>query len=110
MNPVERQTGAYGAPQPYQPGYQAPGYGSAGILNIKDYLVESILVTLFCCIPLGIAAIVFSVQARTKISVGDYAGAQAAANTARTLVWVSLGITLAFGIIALLSSLGSGGY
>jgi len=94
----------------YQPGYRAPDYPAALIQNIRDYLVESILVTLFCCPLLGIIAIVYSVQARTKKSVGDYTGALAAANIAKTLVWVSLGLVLGLSVLVLLIELASGGY
>lgn len=31
-------------------------------VKIKNYLIESILVTLLCCLPLGIPAIVFAAQ------------------------------------------------
>lgn len=66
---------------------------------VKDYLVTSILVTLCCCLPLGIVAIVFAAMSRSKLAAGDYRGAQADANTASTLCWVSfvLGILLAIG-------------
>jgi len=42
----------------------------------KNYLVESILVTIFCCLPLGIVGIVFASQVSTKYVAGDYAGAE----------------------------------
>ena len=41
----------------------------------KNWLVESILVTIFCCLPFGIAGIVFAAQVNSKWAVGDYSGA-----------------------------------
>ena len=41
----------------------------------KNWLVESILVTIFCCLPFGIAGIVFASQVNGKFASGDYAGA-----------------------------------
>ena len=51
-----------GGPQ-YAPGmpYQTQaGYG--GPVNIPNYLVQAILVTICCCLPAGIVAIVFAAQ------------------------------------------------
>lgn len=94
-------------PPAYQQNYVAPG---ASVQTVRDYLTESILVTLFCCMPLGIPAIVFAAQARSKKGVGDYQGAQKAAGTARLLVNLSLGLAIAYMVIMLLANLGSGRY
>ena len=50
---------------------------------VPDYLVPSILVTIFCCLPFGIPAIVFSATAKGKLESGDYAGAQRDAEKAK---------------------------
>nr|MBS0036909.1 CD225/dispanin family protein [Saprospiraceae bacterium] len=41
----------------------------------RVWLVESILVTLFCCLPFGIVGIVFSAQVEGKYNAGDIEGA-----------------------------------
>ncbi|MFZ3275199.1 MAG: CD225/dispanin family protein, partial [Lutibacter sp.] len=41
----------------------------------KNYLIESILVTIFCCLPFGIVGIVFAAQVNAKFDAGDYEGA-----------------------------------
>jgi hypothetical protein len=41
----------------------------------KNWLVESILVTIFCCFPIGVVAIIFAAQVNSKWAAGDYAGA-----------------------------------
>ena len=47
-----------------------------------NYLGQSNLVTLLCCLPLGIVAIVYSSQVDTKYAKGDYDGAKAASANA----------------------------
>lgn len=64
--------------------------GQPPIPKPKNWLIEPILSTLFCCLPLGIAAIVFAAQVDSKYASGDYAGASKAANTAKTLTLVSV--------------------
>lgn len=48
----------------------------------KTWLVESILVTLFCCLPLGIVGIVNASSVERKFKDGDYAGAEKASQDA----------------------------
>jgi Na+-driven multidrug efflux pump len=56
----------------------------------KNYLVESILVTIFCCLPFGIAGIVFASQVNSKYSLGDYDGALQASKDAKK--WMNWGL------------------
>lgn len=65
----------------------------------KNWLVESILVTLFCCLPFGIAGIVFSSQVNAKFAAGDYAGAQKASLEAGK--WTKIGFFCGIAVIAL---------
>lgn len=54
----------------------------------KNYLVESILVTIFCCLPLGVVGIVFAAQVNSKYDAGDYAGAEQASKQAKQfMMW-----------------------
>lgn len=48
-----------------------------------SHLVFSILTTLFCCLPLGIVSIVKASQVSGLWAQGNYAGAQAASDSAR---------------------------
>jgi hypothetical protein len=68
-------------------------------LNIPNYLAQAILVTLFCCLPLGIPAIVFAAQVNGQIQVGNIQGAMESSRQARKFYWLAFGIGLA-GIIA----------
>lgn len=56
--------------------------------QIPNYLVQSILVTLFCCLPFGIPAIVYAAQVDSKQAGGDYAGALDSSGKAKTWCWV----------------------
>jgi hypothetical protein len=73
-------------PPPPPPGYppQPPAAQAP-----KNYLVWSILVTLFCCVIPGIVAIVFSAQVNGLWAQGRYAEAQKASARARTWVIIS---------------------
>ncbi|MDX6382196.1 MAG: hypothetical protein QOI57_3220 [Rubrobacteraceae bacterium] len=66
--------------------------------NVPGYLLPlSILATLFCCLPVGIIAIIFSVQARSKSQAGNYAGASQAVRYAN----ISLIIAVVSGILVI---------
>ena len=62
--------------------------------GIPNYLAQSILVTLFCCLPLGIPAIVYAAQVNSKLQMGDTAGALDASRKARIFVGWSFGLGL----------------
>jgi predicted secreted protein len=74
----------------------------------NNYLVWSILVTLFCCLPFGIAAIVSSSKVDSLWASGQYqASAAAAASAKKWVMWsvisaviiaVLYGIVVALGI------------
>ncbi len=98
-------TGGYNAPPPYGAG--PPGSGGPGGYNAPppygggmgagppdNKLVWSILVTIFCCLPLGIVAIIKSAEVNSKWASGDAAGAQqSAAEAGKWIKWsVILGV------------------
>jgi len=62
--------------------------------GMQSYLVQAILVTLCCCMPFGIVAIVYAAQVSSKLAAGDTAGAQAAADNAKLWSWVAFGCGL----------------
>lgn len=61
----------------------------SGAVPPKSWLVESILVTLFCCLPLGIVGIINASSVENKFATGDYAGAERASRLAKTMVIIS---------------------
>lgn len=62
--------------------------------SVPNYLVPSILVTLCCCLPGGIASIIYAVQANNKAAAGDLVGGAKDAKTALTIMLVSAGLGL----------------
>ncbi len=70
---------------------------------IPNYLWQSIVATLFCCMPFGIVAIVYAAKVDSLVAAGDYAGASAASKTART--WVIAAVAC-MGVIVLLYGAG----
>lgn len=57
--------------------------------TVPNYLVQAILVTLFCCMPTGVAAIIYSSQVNSKLAIGDWHGAEEASAKARLWCWIS---------------------
>ena len=80
-------------PYSSNPGTQFPGsggqYQQPGV-PLPNYLVQSILVTLCCCLPFGIAAIVNAAQVNAKIAAGDHAGAKASSDKAKKWCWIGV--------------------
>jgi hypothetical protein len=74
---------------------------------IPNYLWQSIVVTLCCCLPLGVVAIIFAAQVNSKLAAGDVAGARDASAKARMFciiafaigIVVTLVLTLVYGTI-----------
>jgi predicted secreted protein len=58
-------------------------------VNLQTYMVPAVLVTLFCFLPTGVAAIVYASQVTAKLNAGDVRGAEKASANARTWVIVS---------------------
>ncbi len=67
--------------------------------KIPNYLVQSILVTLCCCLPLGIPAIVFAAQVNTKLAANDIVGALESSRKAKMWCWLAFGIGLPLQLI-----------
>ena len=68
---------------------------AAGAAPVSNYLVPAILVTVLCCLPTGIAAIVYAAQVNTKLASGDYPGAQESSRKAKMWCWISAGVGVA---------------
>jgi len=68
-----------------------PAVNPMSYQKIPNYLWQSIAVTVLCCVPFGIVAIVFAAKVDGLVARGDLAGAQAASKSAKTWVNVSVG-------------------
>ena len=71
----------------------------AGPPAIQNYLVFAILITLCCCLPAGIVAIIYAAQVNSKLAAGDIHGAQESARLAKIWSWVGFGGGILLGII-----------
>lgn len=90
---------SYTPPPPPASSYgSGPGYGTPAP-TIPNYLWQSIVVTLCCCLPLGVVAIVFAAQVNSKLAAGDIAGAQDASRKAKMFCLIAVGIGLLVNII-----------
>lgn len=85
-------------PPPPPPPPPSSGYGGVEGAPPENYLVWAILTTVLCCLPLGVASIVFSTQVNSKWALGDVAGAQDASEKAKKFaIWSA--ITSAVGAV-----------
>ena len=65
----------------------------------KNWLVESIIVTILCCLIPGIVGIVYAAQVNTKWNNGDYEGARKASKDAG--LWTKISFFIGLGLIIL---------
>lgn len=94
MNSTNSQDPPPAAPtQPQAPPNQGPAN------HVPNYLVQAILVTVFCCLPFGIVAIVFAAQVNGKFQAGDLEGAMDSSRKAKMWCWLGFGIGLGFALI-----------
>lgn len=62
----------------------------------KTWLAESILVTLFCCLPFGIVGIINAAKVSTLYAQGNYEQAQLASAGAKK--WTTIGFLIGFAV------------
>ena len=76
--------------------YAAPAApsGAAPGAPIPNYLWQSIVVTILCCWPFGIPAIVYAAKVDGLVSRGQYAEARDASDKAKMWAWISFGSAL----------------
>ena len=83
----------------FEPERSARPEAAAPPAHVPNYLLQAILVTVFCCLPFGIVSIVYAAQVNGKVASGDMAGAREASAKARTWAWVAFGIGLGFAVL-----------
>ncbi len=83
-----------GAPQPRLPilpqAKSQPFTAAGSAPAVESRMVQSILVTLLCCLPLGIVAIINASRVNTLLSVGDRKGAEHASAKASQYIKYSV--------------------
>ena len=67
-----------------------PAGGSA---TVPNYMVPAII-SIFCCWPLAIPAIIFAAQVNNKVAAGDTAGAEDSSKKAKMFSFIAIGLGL----------------
>lgn len=66
--------------------------------NVPNYLVPAIL-SLLCCWPLAIVAIIFAAQVNGKVAAGDIQGAMDSSKKAKLFSFIAIGIGVALCLV-----------
>lgn len=92
------------APPPaYGGSYGGGAYGPPP----SNFLIPAILATIFCCLPLGVVAIIFAAQVNSKWAMGDAAGARESARKAKQFtIWSVVLGAVAIVLVVILSAAG----
>ncbi len=69
------------------------------LMRPKNWLVESILVTILCCLPFGIVGIISAANVNTRFDAGDFEGADKASKEAGK--WTKIGFWVGLGCVVL---------
>jgi uncharacterized membrane protein YvbJ len=103
-----------GAEQQQYGGYQQPGagqqyYGAQPGVEVPNHLVKAILVTLFCCLPLGVVSIIYAAQVNGALQTGNIEKAWDLSRKADQWGNASLIVGLIVGVLYILISIASVG-
>jgi len=85
---------------------QNPGDMSQGALS--NYLVQSILVTLCCCVPFGIVAIIHATKVNGHLAKGEFELAVKASEDAKKWCWIGAILGFIGGIIGIVLNVMAG--
>jgi hypothetical protein len=66
-----------------------PAAGSG--TTVPNYMVQAII-SIICCWPLAIPAIIFASQVNNKVAAGDIAGAQDSSKKAKMFSYIAFGL------------------
>jgi hypothetical protein len=78
-----------------------PPSSTGSTAEIPNYLIPAVLATIFCCVPVGIASIVFATQVNSKKAAGDIAGAMESSRKAKMFLFITIGVGLVTWIIGI---------
>jgi hypothetical protein len=72
--------------------------------QVRSHLVAAVACAVLCFAPLGVAAVVYAGNVRTRLAQGDVEGARRASRTAKWLCCASVAATLAFLLVVVVGS------
>ena len=78
-----------------------PPASSSTPTTVPNYLIPAII-SVFCCWPLAIVAIIFAAQVNGKVAAGDIQGALDASKKAKLFSYISIGLGFGLGLIYLI--------
>ena len=78
-----------------------PPPAAGGTATVPNNLVLAII-SILCCWPIAIPAIIFATQVNSKIAAGDVAGAQESANKAKKFAYIAIGLGVAGWLISII--------
>src|SRR5215813_3930534 len=71
-----------------------PPPSSGAPAKVSNYLIPAII-SLFCCLPLGIVGVVFAAQVNGKVAAGDIEGAMNSSKKAKLFSFIAIGLGVA---------------
>lgn len=89
-----------------QPFNAPPPPSSSAAANVPNYLIPAIAATVLCCMPSGVASIIFATQVNGKLAAGDHEGAVASSKKAKLWLFISIGLGILLWIIIIILNLG----
>jgi hypothetical protein len=70
-----------------------PPSSGAPVASVPNYLIPAII-SLFCCLPLGVVGVIFAAQVNGKVAAGDTVGALDASKKAKLFSFIAIGLGL----------------
>lgn len=99
--PAGHQEGLFAGPPPmgHAPVHASAHPAAGGRRYVESHMAKAVLVTLFCCLPFGIAAIVNASKVSGAVAMGAYAEAEMYSKKANDWANLSIVLGLVFGVL-----------
>ena len=81
---------------------------AGGSATVPNYMVPAII-SIFCCWPLAIAAIIFAAKVNGQVAAGDIAGAQDSSKKAKMFSFIAIGLGVGLWLIYIIMVVFFGG-